>query len=183
MIQKPRKILGEERRELILQWLMEEDQPITGTHLAAKTNVSRQVIVQDISLLKARNYPILATAQGYVFMKEQVNNNLVSKVIACKHLPEQTEDELNIIVDYGGIVNNVVVEHPVYGDLTASLMLRNRRDVKEFITSMKTTKAALLSQLTDGVHLHTIEARKESILEEICQALEEAGYLLNSEDN
>ncbi|RXI99913.1 transcription repressor NadR [Anaerobacillus alkaliphilus] len=183
MKQQSKKILGEERRELILKWLMDKEQPITGTHLASKTNVSRQVIVQDISLLKARNYPILATAQGYVYMKEQTKTNFVSKVVACKHLPEQTEDELNIIVDFGGIVKDVVVEHPVYGDLTASLMLRNRRDVKEFITRMATTKAALLSQLTDGVHLHTIEARNISILEEICQALEEAGFLLKAEDS
>jgi uncharacterized protein len=183
MKQQKKKVLGEERRDLILHWLMEEEQPITGTLLASRTNVSRQVIVQDISILKARNYPILATAQGYVFFKEQSNTELYSRVIACQHLPEETEHELNIIVDYGGIVKDVAVEHPVYGDLTASLMIRNRRDVQLFISKMKTTKASLLSQLTDGVHLHTIEARKRETLEEICQALSEAGYLLSTEDN
>ncbi|MCT8139522.1 transcription repressor NadR [Anaerobacillus sp. CMMVII] len=182
MKQPKKKILGEERRELILQWLMEEDQPITGTLLATKTNVSRQVIVQDISILKARNLPILATAQGYMYMREHPKADIVSRVIACRHQPEQTEDELNIIVDYGGIVKDVVVEHPVYGDLTASLMIRNRREVQIFMSKMASTKAVLLSQLTDGVHLHTIEARKQETLEEICQALENAGYLLNTEE-
>jgi uncharacterized protein len=179
MKQQKKKILGEERRELILQWLIEEGQPITGTLLATKTNVSRQVIVQDISILKARNLPILATSQGYVYIKEHPKSDMVSKVIACQHQPEQTEDELNIIVDYGGIVRDVAVEHPIYGDLTASLMIRNRRDVQLFIEKMTSTNASLLSQLTDGVHLHTIEARKAETLEEICQALSEAGYLLS----
>lgn len=182
MKQQLKKVLGEERRELLLKWLMQTDQPITGTFLATKTNVSRQVIVQDISILKARTYPILATAQGYLFLREQLKSEMSSKVIACKHIPLETEKELNIIVDYGGLVRDVVVEHPVYGDLTASLMLRNRRDVDEFITKMASTKASLLSQLTDGVHLHTIEARTDQQLNEICAALGAAGFLLTSDD-
>lgn len=180
MTQK-QKILGEERRELILKWLMDSNVPITGADLSAKTNVSRQVIVGDVSILKARNYPILATAQGYVYIKEQLKTDLISKVIACKHLLEDTEEELNIIVDHGGIIKDVIVEHQVYGDLTATLMIRNRRDVKEFISKMISTKAALLSQLTDGVHLHTIEARTQAELDDICIALANAGFLL--EDN
>jgi transcriptional regulator of NAD metabolism len=182
MKQQKVKVLGESRRELILEWLLETDQPITGTFLATKTNVSRQIIVRDISILKARNYPILATSQGYIFLKEQVKSELCSKVIACKHIPELTENELNIIVDYGGIVKDVVVDHPVYGDLTASLMIRNRRDVHEFITKMTSTNAVFLSQLTDGVHLHTIEARTEKQLDEICNALLAGGFLLTSDD-
>lgn len=181
MKQQQKKVLGEERRKLILQWLNEAEQPITGTLLASKTNVSRQVIVQDISILKAKNYPILATSQGYIFIKEQLQTQLVSRVIACIHTPEETELELNIIVDLGGIVKDVVVEHAVYGDLTASLMIRNRRDVKEFIEKMAQTNATLLSQLTDGVHLHTIEARTETELDEICAALDKANFLLTSE--
>lgn len=182
MKQQQKKVLGEERRNLILQWLEEAEQPITGTLLASKTNVSRQVIVQDISILKAKNYPILATSQGYVFFKEQMTTPFVSRVIACKHRPNETERELNMIVDLGGFVKDVVVEHPVYGDLTASLMIRNRRDVKDFIEKMASTNASLLSQLTDGVHLHTIEARTEKELDEICTALSQANFLLTSED-
>ncbi len=183
MKQQEKKVLGEDRRSLILKWLTESVEPITGTLLASKTNVSRQVIVQDISILKARNYPILATSQGYVFIKEQAKTDLYSKVIACKHLPEETERELNMIVDLGGSVKDVVVEHPVYGDLTASLMIRNRRDVQDFTHKMSSTNAALLSQLTDGVHLHTIEARTHEQLDEICNALSEVGFLLSSEDD
>ncbi|OIJ11855.1 transcription repressor NadR [Anaerobacillus arseniciselenatis] len=183
MKQQEKKVLGEDRRNLILKWLTESSQPITGTLLASKTNVSRQVIVQDISILKARNYPILATSQGYVFIKEQAKTEMLSKVIACKHSPEETARELNMIVDLGGAVKDVVVEHPVYGDLTASLMIRNRRDVNDFIKKMSSTNASLLSQLTDGVHLHTIEARTEEQLTEICNTLNAAGFLLSSEDD
>ncbi|WNF37591.1 transcription repressor NadR [Bacillaceae bacterium IKA-2] len=182
MEQQIKKVLGEERRELILHTLMGTEQPITGTFLATKTNVSRQVIVQDISILKARTHPILATSQGYLFLREQMKSEAISKVIACKHLPEDTEKELNIIVDFGGVVKDVVVEHPVYGDITALLMIRNRRDVNEFMTKMASTKAALLSQLTSGVHLHTIEARTGQQLDEICNALKEANFLLTNED-
>lgn len=177
--QQQNKILGDERRSLILRWLKETDQPITGTLLATKTNVSRQVIVQDISILKAKKHPILATSQGYVYLKQQQTKQLSSRVIACIHTPEETEHELTIIVDLGGSIKDVVVEHPVYGDLTASLLIRSRRDVKEFIEKMSSTSASLLSQLTDGVHLHTIEAGTEEELDEICEALKEAGYLLN----
>ncbi len=182
MKQQQKKVLGEDRRELIMQWLLEEDQPITGALLATKMNVSRQVIVQDISILKARNNPILATSQGYIYLKDQHKSEIYSKIIACMHLPEQTEAELNIIVDHGGIVKDVIVEHPVYGDLTAALMIKNRRDVQEFITKMASTKASLLSTLTDGVHLHTIEANKAEILEDITKALAKAGYLLSTDE-
>lgn len=177
---KPKKVLGEERRELIIGWLKNSRIPLTGSDLANKTNVSRQVIVQDISILKARNHPIIATSQGYIYMKEKANLEIHSRVIACQHQPYDTENELNIIVDLGGIVKDVVVEHPVYGEITASLMIRNRRDVKQFIEKMNSTNASLLSELTEGVHLHTIEAEFEDQLDEICGALDSAGFLLTN---
>lgn len=174
------KVLGEERRELIIEWLRSTPQPLTGSDLAKRTNVSRQVIVQDISILKARNHPILATSQGYIYVLEQVKTKTHSRVIACQHRPEDSEHELTIIVDHGGVIKDVVVEHPVYGEITASLMIRNRRDVKHFIKKINSTNASLLSELTEGVHLHTIEAEFLDQLDEICDALDAAGYLLTS---
>jgi transcriptional regulator of NAD metabolism len=173
------KMNGEERRKFILQWLKESTEPITGSVFADRTNVSRQVIVQDISLLKAKNEPIIATSQGYYFI-QQSEDQRAKRVIACCHGPEQTEDELNIIVDHGATVLDVLVEHPIYGELKASLMLRSRRDVSHFLRQIKETKASLLSQLTAGVHLHTIDAETEEQLDEACIALERAGYLLKS---
>jgi transcriptional regulator of NAD metabolism len=173
------KMNGEERRKSILQWLKESTEPITGSVFADRTNVSRQVIVQDISLLKAKNEPIIATAQGYYFI-HQSDDQKARRVIACCHTPEQTEDELNIMVDQGVTVLDVIVEHPIYGEIKASLMLSCRRDVSHFLRQIEETNAYLLSQLTDGIHLHTIEADTVEQLDEACEELDQAGYLLSS---
>lgn len=177
-----KKILGDERRSKILEWLLESTAPITGTELAEKTNVSRQVIVQDISILKAKNHSIVATSQGYMYLSPTTNRERPSMVIACKHKPSETEQELLLLVDLGVMVKNVMVEHPVYGDLTASLMINNRKDVHDYLNKMKATKASLLSELTDGVHLHTIEADTMKQLEEAQIALKKLGFLLQSFD-
>ncbi|SET37844.1 hypothetical protein SAMN05216389_11015 [Oceanobacillus limi] len=174
------KMLGEKRRSLILEWLQNNSEPITGKALAEKTNVSRQVIVQDISLLKAKGEPIIATSRGYVYFKENNKMAKQSRIIVVSHRAEETADELYTLVDIGVSVKNVMVEHPIYGDLTGSLMLKNRRDVDQFINELEKTNASLLSKLTEGVHLHTIEADTEEQLDEACEALREAGYLLES---
>ncbi|WP_096271455.1 transcription repressor NadR [Paucisalibacillus globulus] len=178
MSRETNKILGEKRRKLILSWLKEEADPITGKELSTRTNVSRQVIVQDISLLKATGEPIIATARGYVYLKENNNEQKISRVIVVQHTPEQTADELYTLVDYGVTIRNVMVEHPIYGDITGSLMVKNRREVDVFLAELRKTGASLLSNLTEGVHLHTIEADSETQLDEACEALRQAGYLL-----
>lgn len=173
-----KKLLGDERREQILQWLIQEKKPITGSDLAKRTNVSRQVIVQDISLLKAKDYPILATPQGYVYVAENDKSALYKRVIACCHTPAEMEKELTLIVDHGVTVKDVTVEHPVYGDLTASIMVSNRLDVSNFIQKIKETKASLLSELTDGIHLHTLEAPTIEQLDKACEALKKENILM-----
>ncbi|SFE26962.1 hypothetical protein SAMN05192532_10149 [Alteribacillus iranensis] len=174
-----KKILGEERRELIMKWLVEEDEPITGSDLAARTKVSRQVIVQDISLLKAKSYPILATSRGYMLLKDRQEKKL-RRQIPCFHPSdiEITEMELNIFVDHGAKVIDVSIEHPIYGDLTASLMIETRRDVQQFVKNLRDTNAPLLSELTDGTHIHTVEVDSERALREIESELEKKGMLL-----
>ncbi|MFD2045278.1 transcription repressor NadR [Ornithinibacillus salinisoli] len=172
------KMLGENRRKLILEWLQENEEPITGKALSDRTNVSRQVIVQDISLLKAKGEPIIATSRGYVYFKDNNESPQKSRIIVVSHRSEDTADELYTLVDLGVSVKNVMVEHPIYGDLTGSLMLKNRRDVDAFLHEMEKTKASLLSKLTEGVHLHTIEADTEQQLDEACEALRTKGYLL-----
>ncbi|MFC7393204.1 transcription repressor NadR [Scopulibacillus cellulosilyticus] len=170
-----KKVLGEARRSLILRQLKESPVPITGSELANLTHVSRQVIVQDISLLKAKNYPIIATAQGYIYISER---KTVSRIIACRHSREETENELNIIVDHGVTVKNVIVDHPIYGEITASLMIKNRKDVKSFIEKIQQANASFLFSLTGGPHLHTIEADSEEMLDGAFASLKKAGYLL-----
>jgi uncharacterized protein len=176
-----KKILGEERRELLLQLLKESSEPITGGELAARANVSRQVIVGDITILKARNEPIIATSQGYLYLKSTPSAPVFERTIACCHPPERTEEELYLLVDLGVTVKDVKIEHPVYGDLSASIMVSNRKEVKQFMEKIRATKAAFLSELTDGIHLHTIAASSEETLNEAVQALKKADFLISNQ--
>ncbi|MGG1241829.1 transcription repressor NadR [Bacillus cabrialesii] len=170
------KLMGANRRDQLLLWLKESTSPLTGGELAKKANVSRQVIVQDISLLKAKNEPIIATSQGYVYIAQQ--HQQAERIIACLHGPERTEEELQLIVDEGVTVKDVKIEHPVYGDLTAAIQVGTRKEVSHFIKKITSTNAAYLSQLTDGVHLHTLTAPDEHRINQACQALEAAGILI-----
>ncbi|EKN66201.1 hypothetical protein BABA_16787 [Neobacillus bataviensis LMG 21833] len=175
-----KKILGEDRRKFILQLLKESNAPITGSELAEQTNVSRQVIVGDITLLKAKNEPIIATSQGYMYLKQNTSMPLFERTIACSHTPRDTEKELNLLVDHGVLVKDVKIEHAVYGDLTASIMVSNRQEVKQFLKRLQTTKASLLSELTGGYHLHTLSASTEQALNKAEAALKSEGILLES---
>lgn len=174
-----RKVLGEERRAFLLQLLKDSGQPITGGDLAAKTNVSRQVIVGDITLLKAKNEPIIATSQGYMYLHQGSPAVLAERTIACHHPPGRTEEELNLLVDHGVTVKDVKIEHPVYGDLTASVMVATRKEVKQFMEKIRATNAAFLSELTEGIHLHTISASSEQKLDDAEQSLKQAGFLVD----
>jgi len=175
---KDKKILGDERREMILHWLKTNHDPLTGSELAAKTNVSRQVIVGDITLLKAKNEPIIATSQGYIYLKQPSLKTTFERTVACFHPPEKSEEELNLLVDHGVVVKDVKIEHPVYGDLTASIMVSNRSEVQQFMEKVRSTKASFLSELTDGIHLHTISAYSEETLNRAEQALKKAHFLI-----
>ena len=176
-----KKMLGEERRLQLLGQLQKSKAPITGTDLAKFANVSRQVIVNDMTLLKARNKPIIATSQGYLYMHQEQLQQTVERTLPCIHTSEQTEDELMTIVDCGGTVKNVMVEHPIYGELTASIMVSNRHEVKQFIERVNATQANYLSALTGGIHLHVITAPSVEVLTLIEQALHKKGYLVTDQ--
>ncbi|MDP4170334.1 MAG: transcription repressor NadR [Bacillota bacterium] len=173
-----KKLLGEDRRIMLLDMLRKSNSPLTGSELAAHANVSRQVIVGDITLLKAKNEPIIATSQGYIYLKERNSEQLFERTIACSHTPEDTESELCLLVDHGVTVKDVKIEHPIYGDLTASIMVSSRHEVLQFIEKLKSSNASLLSALTDGIHLHTITASSEEALDHAELALLKAGYLI-----
>lgn len=173
-----RKILGEERRAFLLNLLKNSNQPITGSELASKAKVSRQVIVGDITILKAKNEPIIATSMGYLYLKPSGQGQVLERTIAVSHPPERTEEELNILVDHGVAVKDVRIEHPVYGDLTASIMVSTRKDVKQFMDKVRATKASYLSELTNGIHLHTITASSKEALDGAMAALKAEGFLI-----
>ena len=164
---------GQERREQILRILRQSDRPIAGTELAKQMNVSRQVVVQDMALLRTEGYDIVATARGYML---NVPKHAM-RVFKVFHTNEQTEDELTTIVDLGGSVMDVMVNHRVYGRVNAALNIRNRRDVQVFMEQLKTGKSTPLLNLTSGYHFHKVMADREEILDEIEEALRQKGML------
>ena len=176
-----KKILGDERRKWILDKLITEQAPITGGDLAKQSNVSRQVIVSDITLLKAKGEPIIATSQGYLYMPASNQDTMIERTIACQHSPDKSQEELFLLVDHGVTVKDVKIEHGVYGDLTASIMVSNRKEVEQFMKKIDETGASFLSELTDGVHLHTIMAQSEQTLERAEKALHDAGFLISND--
>lgn len=172
-----KKILGEQRRELLLSHLKTATSPTTGTVLAKLANVSRQVIVNDMTLLKARNEPILSTSQGYVYFTAPQDDMQFERTIACLHTQQQTEDEMFTIVDYGVTIKNVTVEHAVYGEITAGIHVSNRHEVRDFIQKVNDANANYLSTLTGGTHLHVLTSHSEAALNAAIEALRKKGYL------
>ena len=167
---------GQLRRQRILDLLRETSGCHTGQELAQRFGVSRQIIVSDIALLRASGESILATPQGYMMYPASCRP---TRTIACRHhtLAELLR-ELLLVVDNGGRILDVAVEHPVYGELRGTLMLSSRRDVEEFVSRLESSGAKPLAALTDGVHLHTIEADSQEDLDFVVSELQEAGFLL-----
>lgn len=179
MTDEEQKVSAEERRTLLLQLLQSSKSHVTGTELAQACGVTRQVIVADIALLRAAKHPIIATPQGYQYQNYISSTpQKYTRVIPVRHSYEQTEIELFTMVDYGLHVLDVIVEHPIYGEITGALRLNNRRDVHKFLESLGKSNAYLLSSLTAGVHLHTVEADSLEMIEEACQALDKQKILL-----
>ena len=167
---------GEERREKIVNLLAESQNPVSGSELAKTMGVSRQVIVQDIALLRSGHAEIIATNRGYLIPPSQAADT--SRVFKCRHTDEQTEDELSCIVDQGGTVVDVFVEHKIYGRIQGDMNIRCRRDVKEFMNGIHSGKSALLKNVTSDYHYHTISADNEMILNDIEKELAKRGYLV-----
>src|SRR5699024_11945746 len=92
---------------------------------------------------------------------------------------EYIRNESNVIVYHVVYVRDIKIEHEVYGDLTASIMVSNRKEVDQFIGKIEETNASYLAPLTGGIHLHTLEADSEDKIEAACKALAEANILLS----
>lgn len=165
-----------ERRKKILEIIKESKKPVSGAALSEKFRVSRQIIVGDIALLRADGHPVLSTNRGYILDDPGLHDSRCRRAISVCHDDSGMEAELNTIVDYGGTVLNVVVYHDVYGQLTADLLLRNRRDVADFMEKIKNSKSGPLKNLTDGKHIHTVEANSEALLDIIEGKLREQGF-------
>ena len=169
---------AETRRKKIVEQLSASSGPVSATVLASMFSVSRQVIVGDIALLRASGAEITATPRGYVLTKEETG---VLRTIAVQHTAAQTKQELCIFVDNGCIVEDVIVEHHIYGQIIGQLHLASRYDVNQFMERLENGTATVLSSLTDGIHLHTLRCPNEAAFDRARASLKEAGLLLEIE--
>jgi transcriptional regulator of NAD metabolism len=168
-------MLKEERCTAILQRLSTSSKAISATSLAKEFSVSRQVIVQDIALLRAKNITIIATARGYLLP----TNQTFQREIEVFHTDEGIGDELTTIVDLGGQIIDVFVKHRSYGRIRVELMIKSRRDVQKFLEDMASGKSRPLKHLTAECHFHTIQAESNEILDDIVKELQYKGYILD----
>ncbi len=164
---------GQKRREEILKILKSRKVPVPGTELAKYLDVSRQVIVQDMALLRANGIEILSTNRGYMVSEEK----LCQRVFKVIHTDTQVEEELNLYVDFGGTVEDVFVYHKVYGVIRANMNIKSRMDVKRYMQDISTGKSTQLMKLTSNYHYHTILADSEEILDMIQEELQKRGFL------
>lgn len=168
---------ADKRRVEIEEILKKNTEPITATQLAKKFSVSRQVIVGDIALMRAAGLKISATPRGYVLNLDLESTDIVF-TIACHHDQNNMDTELYAIVDNGGTVMDVTVEHPVYGEISGELRLSTRYEVEMFLGKIKDNEAQPLSMLTDGIHIHKIKCKDKQTKKRIIEALKKKEIIL-----
>ena len=167
---------NEQRREKILSILNENTEAINATNLAKMFSVTRQIIVADIALLRAFGYPIRAEHKGYVLEKK--SDNKIIKRIVVKHDNNNVKEELYAVVDNGGTVLDVIVEHSVYGKISAELNLSSRYEIDKFVQKINDSGVSPLSTLTKGLHIHTISVKDQESLERIIKDLTKLKILI-----
>jgi transcriptional regulator of NAD metabolism len=168
-------VASERRRERLGRILHDADDPVTGSYLAKRLGVSRQVIVNDVAILRAAGHPIVGSPQGYLLVDRASGP---TDVIACRHARDLGRRELGILVDHGIVVLDVVVEHLVYGEIRANLMVKSRADIERYARVLERSGQAPLSSLTGGLHLHTVRAPSPDALEAAKRELRETGLLI-----
>lgn len=168
---------GEERRADILSRIRQSSRPVAARALAEIYGVSRQVIVQDMALIRASGHEILSTNRGYLLQERRK----ISRIFKVRHSDEQLEEELCAIVDLGGCVENVIVHHKVYGRLEAHLGVDSRRKVRDFLEDLRSGKSSPLKNITSDYHYHEISADSVETLELIEDLLREKGFLVKME--
>lgn len=166
---------GQERRDAMIEMIRNSEKPVSGTALAKEFAVSRQVIVQDIALIRAAGYEVLSTHRGYLLGQK----NSVTRIFKVSHTDEEIADELNLIVDLGGKVLDVQINHKVYGRMKADLGIHSRKQVQDFMEEIRNGKSSPLKNITSNYHYHTVEADSEEVLDLIGKELNKRGYLVS----
>ena len=165
---------AENRRKEIVAVLSAAQKPVPGGVLAERLHASRQIIVQDIGMLRAAGSEILSTHYGYILQKTP----LVERVFKVAHSSDCTEDELAVIVANGGIVVDVFVWHRVYGKISAPLNIFSMVQVQQFMEGVRQGKSTELMHITSGYHYHTVRADSEEILDKIEEMLNVKNYIV-----
>lgn len=169
-----------ERHEEILSILKKSEWAVKGADLAISLGVTRQVIVQDMALLRARGEQIIATPSGYLSQDGSGHQHAQRRfLLACCHNEGDFEQEMGIIVAEGGLIEDVIVEHPIYGEIKGVLMISTLEQVHEFAQRVKATGAPLLSVLSGGIHLHTVAVDSVEAENKIREMLVNAGCLVS----
>ncbi len=159
------------RRDAILEYLAKQTTPVNGSELARIFGVSRQVIVQDIALLRAQHRDILSTNKGYMIYQTEPHPVGCSEVLLVNHTEAQTLDEMRAIVELGGSMLDVSVDHDLYGLIRMDLVINNMRDAEEFCNRLSKCSSKPLNELTNGFHYHTIHAPSRKAMDLIKQEL------------
>ena len=168
---------GEMRRSQMLQLLKERAEPISGTALAKIFHVSRQVIVQDIALMRAEEHQILSTNKGYLFRTAEQENTQPKRVLFVRHQDSQVLEEFMTVIDLGGRILDVAVEHELYGQIRVDLMIETAQDAQNFAEKIVACRDNPLKVLTDDCHYHTVAAPSEKLLDLIEKELLQKGFL------
>ena len=170
---------SENRRLKIIDILNQQDKPLSGTALADILEVSRQVIVQDIAILRAENKNIISTNRGYMLFRPDQNS--YREYLTVNHSQNHILDEFFTIVDNGGTILNTAVNHDLYGRIEADLYIANRMDAKSFVDKMIRSKDRPLSFLTSGDHYHLIETKNIETMNFIKAELKKLDYISDEE--
>ena len=179
---------GEERRGKIIQALKNSDKAVSATTLAKEFDVSRQVIVQDVALLRANGKNIFSTNRGYLIQEDEETTRrsatscTMTRVFKVQHEDDEVEKELTTIVDLGGTVEDVFVYHKVYGVLRAEMNIKSRMDIRNYMEEIRSGKSSLLKNVTSGYHYHTVRAERVEILDMIQEELQKKGLLAKLQD-
>ena len=170
---------GLERRRKIAS-ILNSKTPITGTELARRLGVSRQIIVQDVALMRAEDKNILSTNKGYLRYDSDSLAGSFRRVFYVQHTTEQVLEELTTIVELGGRVLDVSVEHEIYGQIRADLLIHTVQGAVDFCSRLQTVSGAPLKALTNDRHYHTVVAASERLLDIIESELDRKGFLIRS---
>lgn len=169
---------GEQRRNQMLKMLMQQQFPLSGAALASHFHVSRQIIVQDIALMRAENHSILSTNKGYLYRTADAENTQPKRVFFIRHDTDQVLEEFMTVIELGGKVLDVAVEHEIYGQIRVDLLIENAQDAHEFFEKLLSCRDNPLKVLTDDCHYHTVAAPSEKLLDLIEAELKAKGFLI-----